>query len=295
MKQLVAAQIASDERAALAEERAAASEAARLAAQLASDARFAVAMEAIGRRQVPTARDLSERMEKFVYSAEENATFDLWYARYEEIFSTETAEMTDAQKLNLLTEKLSYQDYLKFANTILPLTKATIPFADAVTQLKRMFGRKESQFALRYRCLKVEMEAGEDFDTYAARVNLKCEKFDIAKCTPDDFKVLMFVQGLNKSQHSLTLEKLLTKLDEQEKRREAAEDPDTIAKLKLQDVVNIATRIGYLKGEKSMVMSQTPPAADVMIVREKPKQNVRRSNFSGSSRDAGGESKPPYP
>lgn len=72
-------------------------------------------------------KDLSDRIEKFVYSAEDNLTFDLWYQRYETIFATEAATMTVQQKVDLLTEKLSIADYQKFANTILPLKKDNIP------------------------------------------------------------------------------------------------------------------------------------------------------------------------
>lgn len=63
--------------------------------------------------------------------------------------------MDDQTKVSLLTEKLSTSDFDKFANTILPRTKANIPFNDAVTP--RLFpSRKESQFVLRYKCLKVK-------------------------------------------------------------------------------------------------------------------------------------------
>ena len=209
-------------------------------------------------------KELSYRIKDFVYNAEDNSTFDLWYSRYMTIFETQAVTMTDPEKLDLLTEKLNYSDYTKFANTILPLTKSTIPFTDAVKELKRIFGKKESQFAIRYKCIKTSVEPGEELDTYAARVNLNCEKFQIAKCSPDDFKVLVFVQGLNTPEHAHTLEKLLSKLDEQEKKRETTDNPDDIPKLKLQDVVNIASRLSALKVDKSMVQSPTPPPADVM-------------------------------
>lgn len=164
--------------------------------------------------------------------------------------------MTVQQKVDLLTEKLSIADYQKFANTILPLKKDTIPFDDAVKEHKRIFGRNESQFSLRYKCLKIEKDASEDFSEYAARVILKCEKFYIVNCSADDFKVLMFVQGLNKPLDAQTLEKLLNKLDSQEMQREAVADADAgeAPKLKLRDVVNIATRLSSLKVEKSMVL-----------------------------------------
>jgi transposase InsO family protein len=267
--------------------------------QEATDRQIALLMQQLAQRvepaQVSLHKELSGRMKEFVYDTEESSTFELWYARYETIFTTSAATMTDAQKVDLITEKLNYQDYLKFSNTIMPRTKATIPFVDAVKELKRIFGRKESQFAQRYKCLKVEMEENEDFDSYAARINLKCEKFDIAKCTVDDFKVLMFVQGLNKSQYALTLEKLLAKMDDQEKRQEEAADPAAVVKLKLQDVVNIATRIGYLKGEKSMVMNNTPPPAEVMAIQNKSSWRNKTSPGSGDKQVVSSGSKPKFP
>lgn len=141
--------------------------------------------------------------------------------------------------------------------------------------MKRVFGRKESQFALRYKCLKLKKESGEDFDAYTAKVNLRVEKFDLENCTVEELKVLMFVQGLNEAEDSHTLEKLLSKLDEQEKKREAAAatDPPTIVpNLTFQEVNVIAARLGSLKAEKSMVMSPAP-IADVMAVQQKPWSN----------------------
>jgi hypothetical protein len=188
-------------------------------------------------------KDLSERMEKFVFEADENKTFDKWYARYQTIFDVNAATMTNAEKVCLLTEKLSTSDYDKFANTILPLSNATVPFAEAVTTLKRIFGLKESLFSLRYQCLKVKKEDCESFAEFGARVNLHCEKFDIAHITAEDFKVLVFVKGLQASQDTLALSKLLTKLDQQEAQQAAAtEAAPAPPKLTLQEAVNLSTQ-----------------------------------------------------
>lgn len=200
-------------------------------------------------------RELSERIKDFVYNAEENYTFELWYERYINVFETQAASMSDPEKLDLLTDKLSHSDYNLFAATILPLTKLTIPFGNAVKELKRIFGRKESHFTLRYKCIKTKMESGENLDAYAARVNLACEQFDITKCSADEFKVLVFISGLNLSEHNL--EKLVSKLEKNEKRRESAVNPEDIPKLKLQDVVSIACRLGVLKVDDSLIINSS--------------------------------------
>lgn len=201
-------------------------------------------------------KDLSNRMEKFNYCAEDNATFERWYARYQVILETDAATMNTAARVNLITEKLSSVDYAKFADTILPLTIATIPFVDAVTTLKRLFGRKESQFSLRYKCLKTTKGSSESYSEYGPRVNQKCEKFDVTQFSADDLKVLVFVQGINKSEESLTLEKILVKLDNIEIQRKAATDGVIIPKMKLQDAINYAERISNLKVEKKMVLTR---------------------------------------
>lgn len=56
-----------------------------------------------------------------------------------------------------------------------------------------------------------------DLSQYAARVNKNCEKFDVGKCTVDDFKILMFFGGLSSSQDLLILEKPLTERAEMPK------------------------------------------------------------------------------
>ena len=152
--------------------------------------------------EVSLHKDLAERMEKFDFDAEENKTFEKWFARYQTIFEVNAAAMSDAEKVCLLTEKLSSSDFDKFANAILPLDNASIPFVDAVKKLKDMFGRKELQFSLRYQCLKVNKEESESYTDYRARVNLKCEKFNLEDITSEDFKVLIFVKGLQSTQDS---------------------------------------------------------------------------------------------
>lgn len=226
-------------------------------------------------------KDLSDRMEKFVYDAEENRTFERWYARYQTIFGTDATAMTNAQRVCLLTEKLTASDYDKFADTILPLDVATIPFDDAVVTLKRIFGRKESTFSLRYQCLKLEKLDGEDYAEYAARVNLRCEKFDVAHLTPEDFKVLMFVRGLKSQQDAQALAKLLGKLDQQEAQQTAATASVVVPKMTLQEAVNLATRLKELLSEKEMVSAET--SHQVLATHKKQQGGSKKPTGSSES------------
>lgn len=207
--------------------------------------------------RVSTHKDLSSRMVSFTYDADTEQTFENWFNRYQTIFTTDAAHLAAPAKVALLTEKLSSVDYHEFACAILPLTIADIPFADAVARLKMIFGRKTSKFTQRYKCLNLTKSSSEDFTQLAARINASCTKFDLNDFTADDLKVLVFVKAINSPSDASTLEKLLSKLDQQEMERENAIDNqarDALPKLKLDDVVNIATRLSNLKVEKSMVL-----------------------------------------
>jgi hypothetical protein len=143
--------------------------------------------------------------------------------------------MSAAEKVCLLTEKLSTSDYQKYAMTILPQTNANVPFADAVKTLNNIFGRKDSLFPLRNQCLKVTKDESESYADFGARVNLKCEKFDTASLIADDFKVLMFVKGLQSTKDSSAILKLLTKLDQQEVLQAAAKANVVVPKMKFHE------------------------------------------------------------
>jgi transposase InsO family protein len=231
-------------------------------------------------------RELSERMEKFVFDPEENKTFEKWFARYQTILETDAAQMTEAQRVCLMTEKLSTCDYDKFANTILPETNASIKFDEAVATLKRIFGRKQSLFALRYECMKIEKEEIESYAEFGARVNLHCEKFDVPHITADDFKVLIFVKGLHNAQDSAALAKLLGKLD-QDETRTAENDAVANQRLNLQDAINIATRLQTLSSEKKMVSSKSKQTEVMALEKKSDKSSAEKAprnnrNWKGS-------------
>jgi hypothetical protein len=101
--------------------------------------------------------------------------------------------------------------------------------------LQNIFGRKDSLFSFRYQCLQVTKEDSESYEDYTACVNLKCVKFDIANVTPEDFKVLIFVKGLQSTQDSSALSKMLMKLDQQKIFQAAAADAVVIHKMTLQE------------------------------------------------------------
>lgn len=121
------------------------------------------------------AGDSEYRIVEFEYDADNGITFDAWYLRYETLFTEDAASLTDAAKTRLLLRKLSTRCHSLYINSILPLTPKDNTFANTVLQLKNIFGRQESLFSLRYKCLQVAKSDIEDFNAYAASVNKHCE------------------------------------------------------------------------------------------------------------------------
>lgn len=236
---------------------------------------------------------LADSMVQFDYDPDSNQTFEAFYKRYESVLTTQAIDLDEPTKVHLLLQKFPQAQYQRYADSILPLNPQDCTLAQTVVTLKRLFGYKETKFAMRHKCFNLSMCDSEDFSEYAARVNKYAEKFDIAHCTNDDFKVLLFVCGLKSSKVSLILEKLLTKIDNQHVELEkAANDQarELIHKLNLQDLVNEAERITCLKLDKGKI-GETSSTAEVHAVKinsynkEKPK-NTYQSDKSKTESSA---------
>lgn len=185
---------------------------------------------------------LGQAIVEFEYDADNGITFDAWYLRYETLFTEDAASLTDAAKTRLLLRKLSTRCHSLYINSILPLTPKDNTFANTVLQLKNIFGRQESLFSLRYKCLQVAKSDIEDFNAYAASVNKHCEDFKLAELTADQFKCLVFVCGLQSSQYEAVRMKLLSTID----------GPDA-ANVKLQSLVTECHRIARLKKDTALI------------------------------------------
>jgi hypothetical protein len=204
-----------------------------------------------------TFKNLSDSMQQFIYDPENNATFERWFKRYESVFTTEAADLTESTKVRLLTSKLSNQDFEQFSNSILPNKTHELSLKEAIEKLTSIFGHRQSKFSQRRACLSMLKHESENFAQYAARVNKHCERFDVVKCTSDEFKVQIFVNGLQSQQDSPILEKLLSKLDTESSllaARQTDQEREAFTRLNLQDLVNEAQRVFCLKKDKTSVV-----------------------------------------
>ena len=124
-------------------------------------------------------------MENFSYSPEEDVNFTSYFRRYEEWL----------EKVRFL-RKLSPTKPAKFINYILPRKASEFTFTEAVELLMKLFSPKISLFHKRWRCLNLTGKEREDYTTFAPIVNKYCDDFRLVELSADNFKCLIFAQGL---------------------------------------------------------------------------------------------------
>lgn len=232
-------------------------------------------------------RNLADSMEPFMYNPDENSIFETWYKRYETVFITSINDWTEPEKIRLLLNKFSRADYQTFADSILPQAPTDLTLDAAVKLLKSLFDFTETKFSMRYKCFSVRMEEQETFKDYGARINKLGEKFDAANFAADDCKTLLFISGLKSAKHSHILEKLLNKVDTQQRKFEAEEDEAAraaFAKLKVSDLVNEANKIISLKSDKSEISEVTIASNEINAVRTSSKPFKKQPRLDNSNR-----------
>lgn len=202
-------------------------------------------------------RNLKELIDKFNYDPEHNGTFEKWYERYDNIF-TSTADLNDDEKRILILQCLHQTDYNFYRDSIRPSKPHEVTFDKTVEELKRLFSFRETKFSIRSKCFNLVIDESEDYAKYSARINYCAERFDIASCTADDLKILLFLKGLRGTKHEKILEKLLMKVDQSAAQYEALKtqaEREAFVKLTLQTVVNTAERIISIQDDKHAVTS----------------------------------------
>lgn len=212
---------------------------------------------------------LGQSISEFDYTPESDITFDAWYGRYESLFSEDAVHLTEQEKTRLLLRKLNTRCHQIYINSILPQLPKDKSFIDTVTLLKSIFGRRESLFSTRYRCLQLNKSDLDDYNAYAAQVNKLCEEFKLAELTGDQFKCLMFVCGLQSHQYADIRTKILSAID----------GPNA-ANVTLQNLVAECHRISNLKSDTAMVETHSVKAIQDRSAnhQNKPKQHQATNN-----------------
>lgn len=90
---------------------------------------------------VPGAEDqqfinLKDQMDTFVYDPEKNLTFEVWYDRFESVFTHQAGKWDDAKKVQLLTRMLTLEDFSKLDGKLSPKKPREVPFDEIIKVLK---------------------------------------------------------------------------------------------------------------------------------------------------------------
>lgn len=210
---------------------------------------------------------LATNITEFSYDPESNVIFETWYRRYEDLFIVDGEKLDDAAKVRLLLRKLNTPAHERYVNHILPSHPRDFPFADTVTKLTKIFGRQESIFNTRYKCMNISKSEVEDFVTFAGRINREAERFELAKLTASQFKCLLFVSGLESSTDSDVRTRLLSQLS-------SDKGPD----LTLEKLLEECTRLSNIKLDTALIESNSHSQQSVRAVKEQAKQHSKANS-----------------
>lgn len=189
---------------------------------------------------------LGQSISEFDFVPESEITFDAWFGRYESLFSEDAVNLSDQAKTRLLLRKLNTRCHQLYTNSILPQTPKDKSFAETVARCKATFGRQESLFSTRYKCLQLVKSDLDDYSAYSAQVNKLCEAFKLPELTADQFKCLMFVCGLQSHQYADIRTKILSTID----------GPNA-AYITLSTLVTECHRISSLKNDTALIETNT--------------------------------------
>ena len=130
----------------------------------------------------------------FVYVEESGLTFKAWYNRFRGVIAVGAANFTYTAKVELILMRLETSANALYRHSIAPSDPSAISFDDTVKKLT--FKKKVSVLRTRWNCLNLQRRNGEDFAAYGARVNQATGDFKLKELTDEQFKVLIFILGL---------------------------------------------------------------------------------------------------
>ncbi|XP_062557460.1 uncharacterized protein K02A2.6-like [Armigeres subalbatus] len=224
---------------------------------------------------------LASNIREFCYDPDNGMVFDRWYQKYEDLFLKDGENLDDAAKVRLLLRSLSVSVHDKYVNFLLPKHYREYSFADTVSKLKQLFGMRTTLFSKRYQCFQLSKKSEEDFVTYAATVNKRCEDFELNRITADQFKSLIFICGLRSSKEADIRTRLLSKLESD-------------GECKLDTLINECQWLQNLKHDTALIEQKSSISASVCAVNQKKYQS-KPSAQAHQSKDSKNSSIPKTP
>ena len=202
-------------------------------------------------------QSLRNKLETFDYNPEADGTFDVWYRRYEKIFTVDAAALDEKDKVSLLLYRLSNTVFARISQQSSIYGKSSpfdLDFEKVRELLDQTYGSQVTLFSSRYACMRAQKEPREDIMMYLDRVNDMCDRIKYKEMSLDHFKSLVFACGLKDAEDLEIQRHILTKLEE---------DPT----IKLED---LRARVeAYLKMKKNLATVKEKPDATTMAVKSK--------------------------
>ena len=86
-------------------------------------------------------------------------------------------------------------------------------FLETVKLLSELFSSKTSLFHKRWKCLNLTKRDSDDYLGFASVINKNCDDFKLSELSADNFKCVIFVQGLVSAKDAEIRRRVLSKLE----------------------------------------------------------------------------------
>ena len=104
-------------------------------------------------------------------------------------------------------------EHNKFVYYILQKKTCELGFLETGKLLSELFSSKTSLFHKRWKCLNLTKRDSDDYLGFASVVNKNCDDFKSGELSTDNFKCLIFVQGLVSAKNAEIRRRVLSKLE----------------------------------------------------------------------------------
>ena len=91
-----------------------------------------------------------------------------------------------------------------------------LEFSETVKLLSELFGPNTSLFHKKWKCFNIFKDDQQDYLMFVATVNRHCNDFKLADLTADDFKCIIFAQGLVSAEDAEIRRRMSTKLENEQ-------------------------------------------------------------------------------
>jgi len=182
-------------------------------------------------------QNIHDKLAEFHYD-QETSTFDVWYDRFETVFTKDADGFSDAKKIEMLIRRLEGSVFDRIRKQFSPKKLEEVTFEEVIYALKKTFGTHVTTFTSRYNYIRMGQEACQDLMEFWEQINHAGDRIAYAEMKVDQLKALVFASGLKDKEFQ---KKVIAKLqkDETTVHGDLKNEIETYQKTKLNErVVN---------------------------------------------------------